>query len=76
LRNWLREIRADKSQEYVAKVVGISQQMYSWIERGERTPSVEVAKKIAAVLGFDWTRFYEDEQAATAEEGPPKREAS
>ena len=35
--------------------------MYSFIELGVRRPSVEVAKKIAAVMGFHWTRFYEDE---------------
>lgn len=35
--------------------------MYSKIERGEKNPSVDVAKKIAAVLGFDWTHFYEDQ---------------
>lgn len=29
---------------------------------GDRTPSVKDAKKIAAALGFDWTRFYEEEQ--------------
>lgn len=39
--------------------------MISKIELGERRPSVEVAKKIAAVLGFDWTRFYEDEDEIT-----------
>ena len=31
------------------------------IENGNANPSVEVAKKIASVMGFDWTRFYEDE---------------
>lgn len=41
-------------------MVGISQQMYSKIERGEGNPSVDVAKKIAAVLGFEWTRFYDE----------------
>ena len=35
--------------------------MYSFIELGERRPSVEVAKKIASVMGFNWTRFYEDD---------------
>lgn len=67
MRTWLKKIRADRSQEHIAGLAGITQQMYSWIERGERTPSVEVAKKIAAVLDFDWTRFYEDEQAAGKE---------
>ena len=30
-------------------------------ETGKSTPSVRVAKKIAAVLGVEWTRFYEEE---------------
>ena len=60
MRTWLKNIRSKTPQESVAKMAGITQQMYSHIERGERTPSVDVAKKIAAVLGFEWTRFYED----------------
>lgn len=36
--------------------------IYFYIENRNRNPSVETAKKIAAVLGFDWTRFYEDEE--------------
>jgi transcriptional regulator with XRE-family HTH domain len=36
--------------------------MVSKIELGERRPSVEVAKKIAAVLFFDWTLFFEDDE--------------
>ena len=28
-------------------------------ETGKSIPSVPVAKRIAAVLGVDWTRFYE-----------------
>ena len=61
---WLKHIRidADMTQIEVAEKVGITQQMYWMIENGERRPSVETAKKIAAVLGFDWTMFYPDEQ--------------
>lgn len=66
MRTWLKALRADKSQEYVAGLAGITQQMYSWTERGERTPSVEVAKKIANVLGFNWTLFYQDEEEQAA----------
>ncbi len=40
---------------------GITRQHYNLIEAGKRRPSVEVAKAIAVVLGFDWTRFYTDE---------------
>ncbi len=56
----------NKSQEEIAKEVGISRAGYSNIENGKRKPSVQVAKKIADVLGFDWTRFYEDEKRESA----------
>ena len=49
------------TQEQLAKMVGISRTMVTEIENGNANPSVKVAKKIAAVLGFDWTRFFEDE---------------
>lgn len=52
--------RTGKSQEEIALEVGISRAGYANIENGKRTPSVPVAKKIAAVLGFDWTRFYDE----------------
>ncbi len=60
MRSWLINIRGNKTQKAVADECGISQNFYSWIEQGKRNPSVEVAKRIAAVLGFDWTRFFED----------------
>jgi len=50
------------TQEDVATLCGISRQFYCFIENGDRTPSVETAKSIAAVLGFDWTRFYQDDE--------------
>ena len=61
MRKWLIELRKGYTQTQIAEAVGITQQMYSAIELGERRPSVEVAKKIAAVLGFKWTLFYQDE---------------
>ena len=67
MRKWLIDIRNGRAQAQIAKAAGITQQMYSLIELGERRPSVEVAKKIAAVLGFHWTRFFDDEQAASKE---------
>lgn len=65
MRKWLIDIRNGRAQAQIAEAVGISQQMYSAIELGERRPSVEVAKKIASVMGFNWTRFYEDEDEPT-----------
>ena len=61
MRKWLIDIRNGRAQAQIAKAAGITQQMYSLIELGERRPSVEVAKKIAAVMGFHWTRFFEEE---------------
>ena len=52
------------SQSQIANTVGITQQMYSYIESGERCdPSkCDTEKKIARALGFEWTRFFEDPQ--------------
>lgn len=64
MRIWLKELRCKSNnltQEQLAKEVGISRTMITEIENGNANPSVEVAKKIAAVLSFDWTLFYQDE---------------
>ena len=67
MRTWLKDIRAKKelTQQEVANAANVDVTMISKIELGERRPSVEVAKKIASVLGFNWTRFYEDEDDLT-----------
>jgi putative transcriptional regulator len=63
---WLRAIRKEKglSQSRVAEAAQISQQYYNMIELGQRgNPlNVNVAKRIAAVLDFEWTRFYQEDQ--------------
>lgn len=67
MRDWLEAIRVEQkmSQKDVSEAVGISQASYCNIEKGKRSVAVETAKKIARVLGFDWTRFYEtDEKGA------------
>ena len=67
MRIWLKDIRAQQNmtQQEVAKAANVDVTMISKIELGERRPSVEVAKKIASVLGFPWTRFFEDEDEIT-----------
>ena len=67
MRIWLKDIRAQQNmtQQEVAKAANVDVTMISKIELGERRPSVEVAKKIAAVMGFNWTLFYEDEDEIT-----------
>lgn len=64
VREWLIQIREeqDMTQGAVANAAGIAQPSYFEIEKGISTPRPETAKKIAAVLGFEWTRFYEDEE--------------
>ena len=64
-RDWLADLRiaAGKSQNEVATSAEISQPAYCYIEAGTKTPTVGTAKRIAAVLGFDWTRFFEKPEA-------------
>ena len=40
----------------------IPQSTYFGIEAGVGRPSGDMTKRIAAVMGFDWTRFFEDEK--------------
>ena len=64
MRTWLKDLRiaAGYSTYKAAELSGISQSYYASIEAGVRgNPlNVDVAKKIAKALGFDWTRFYQD----------------
>lgn len=61
-RQWLIDLRIKKGieQKYIAKQAGITPQMMYYIEHGQKNPRVKVAKKIADVLNFSWTKFYED----------------
>lgn len=61
MRIWLQVIRKknNKSQNDIAKEVGISRVTYTSYELGSRNPSVEVAKRIGKELGFKWTLFFE-----------------
>ena len=61
---WLKTARTKKglSGATVARYAQISRSAYCNIENGKRRPSVDVAKKIAGVLDFSWTRFYEEER--------------
>ena len=70
MRDWLVTLRAGRSQSKVAKEIGIAQSTSASIETGYRTPSVETAKKIADVLGFPWTRFFENVEETDNKEPP------
>lgn len=67
MRFWLRDLRLNNqmSQKDVANLASVDVTTINKIELGERRPSPETAKKIAAVLGFDWVKFFEDENELT-----------
>lgn len=64
MRKWLRTLREEKalSQAKVAQLAGITQQSYQAIEAGATVPRPPTAKRISTVLGFIWTRFYEEDE--------------
>ncbi|PRR86011.1 HTH-type transcriptional regulator Xre [Clostridium luticellarii] len=47
IKNNLKKLRGDLSQKTIADYVGITQQQYSNIERGDRIPSFGVALKLS-----------------------------
>lgn len=60
-REWLKQIRISKgmTQTDVAVKGGFARSYYTMVEIGSRTPSVNMAKQIGEILGFDWTLFFE-----------------
>lgn len=67
MKKWLIDYR-DKnglSQNELAGKVRVSREYISMIENGNRNPSVEVAKRIANALGFEWEKFFNDKSNET-----------
>lgn len=48
------------TQQQLADMINVDRTLISKIEGGNATPSVPTAKKIAQVLNFNWTLFYEN----------------
>lgn len=67
MRYWLREIRRQRglTQAEVAERVDISRSYYVRIETERGCPSIgpKTAMKIAMVLNFPWTRFFDEDLA-------------
>ena len=55
------------TQEYVATLAEISRSYYVQLETGSGCKSIrpQTAKRIARVLKFDWTLFFEEDLNAT-----------
>lgn len=66
MREWLINLRKSRNmtQAQLAEKAGIAQNYICAIETGKRKVPVWTAKKIAAALGFDWQRFYEEPDEA------------
>ena len=47
----LRELRGDRTQEEIAKAIGITKSSWAMYERGERTPRDETKMRIAEFFG-------------------------
>lgn len=64
LYNHLKEFRAkiDVNQQQMGKLVGVSRQTISQIERGDYSPSVTLALKIAKVFGVKVEDVFEYEE--------------
>ena len=57
----IRRIRQERgmTMKQLGEKTDLSESYISMIETMERTPSVSAAKRIAKVLKFDWTRFFD-----------------
>lgn len=72
LKNRLRELRNEinVNQDKMGKLVGVSRQTISQIERGDSSPTVTIALKIAKVFNVkveDIFEYIEDEFDCDAE---------
>jgi len=69
-REWLIRKRKEKglSQEELGQLCDTTQMMISNIENGIRRPSTKLAQKLANVLDFKWTVFYEKDCREEKEE--------
>lgn len=75
-RTWLVNIRTDLelTHDFVAGEAKISRQYYGMIESGLRNPSVDLAKRIAKALKFNWTLFFEEKGNETFQENSTSKE--
>lgn len=57
----LKEIRISRklTQQELADLCNIKRSTIAMIETHRSNPSVQVAQRIAKVLGFKWTEFFE-----------------
>ncbi len=57
----LRRLRQERglTMKQLGEKANLDDSYICLIEQNKRTPSVPAAKRIAKVLGFNWTRFFD-----------------
>ena len=60
----LRKVRQDNglTQTALAEAAGVVRQTISNVECGINAPSVDLAKKLAEILGLNWTDFFSEDE--------------
>ena len=60
----LRKVRQDNglTQTALAEAAGVVRQTISNVECGLNAPSVDLAKKLAEILGLNWTDFFSEDE--------------
>ena len=72
VRKRLVELRAGRSQDEIAKNLGITRQMLGFIESGDRTPSLPVAKRIADFYNVSVDEIFFEEKSNESLHGNEK----
>lgn len=62
VENGLEERKLNKNQ--AAQILGVDRSYFTYLVSGKKTPSPDMAKRIALLLGFDWRVFYADGNGA------------
>lgn len=68
VRQWLVEIRGNRTHDQMAALAGLSRSMYTRIENGESL-SVKAAKRLGDAVGVSWIRFFSSEGDENAHSG-------
>lgn len=68
----LARMKKGLNQRELAEIVGVDPSLMSQYEHKHRRPSIETAKKIAAVLDVYWADLYEDEDEKFRKELVPE----
>lgn len=61
------------SQYTFADALGVSRSHYSQIELGEKTPSLQLARKIKSILAYTGDDIFDNDTSCFSKRGAPKK---